>query len=491
MMIKLLEVFEDNSLLSKISFSNNTLVFSEENSKGKTSLIRLILHSLLFNVSSTTKLNFNSFTTIVSIEDEKNKITKVIRKGKEAQIVFDDNESVFYNLSNKKDLTTAQSVIFEIDNVGILHNLLGCFYIDQDIGWSVTNQGLVAKPQNSFSLKELVSYSSSSDQVDLIKAKIKKVDSEIAKYSAIHDIYAYKKSGDFLNDRIPQTDILSGLLNKKAKLESQLNNESKIFEAAKKSLDNDESFKSLIENMRLIVRHGNNEKFVLKIDDINGFEEHYDMLRAKCLELSIRIKELKNEIKLVDREISNNENQLNIKELSDEFINKIPSIESFDQVDLNGVINQLKNQKKSLRNELNHLAVMDTKTQVYLQNLISKYAERLGVADQYNTNTKGLFFNRENSIWSGAVLSKIVVAYRCACVKFIEDFFGIKLPIIVDSPGANEMSDDNVELICNFLFETFKNHQIIISSTYNKVFSMADFDKKIILKSMLFEYKDN
>lgn len=491
MQINKIELFDNNSLVSRIKFDKSTVIYSVDNSKGKTSLIRLVLYSLLFPVSSTAKLNFGNYLTILNLSKDNGKRLIIQRfPNKVAQIIFEDNSVLKYDLNKKSDFYNAMSVIFNIENTDLIDNLVGCFYIDQDIGWSVANHGLVAKPNITFDIDDLLGNIRNAEEIANIKRNIRNVEKEIKKYTAIKDIYAYKKSGDFLDDNIPKNTLLDQLYSEKARFEARLESENKLLETISSTLDSDKSFKSLIENMNLIVNHSGMEKFVLSTNDIYGFEERFDMLRAKYFEITHNVKLIKDKLESIAEEIKEKENPFSIKTLSDEFINKVPDIESFNQVDVNGVILQLRKEKKILNSRLINLAKLDTQNQIFIQNCIKRYTKVLEVEESYLTTTRGVLYTRENSLWSGAILNKIVLSYRCAYCKLIENLFGIKLPLIIDSPGASEMSDENVKIICKMIFGEFSNNQIIVSSIYPSVYNSEYFSKKICLESKLLDYSD-
>ena len=54
---------QEGMYLKKFIFDKSTLIYSDKNSKGKTTLLRFILYSIGYNIPSTKKINFNNFTT--------------------------------------------------------------------------------------------------------------------------------------------------------------------------------------------------------------------------------------------------------------------------------------------------------------------------------------------------------------------------------------------------------------------------------------------
>ena len=68
---------------------------------------------------------------------------------------------------------------------------------------------------------------------------------------------------------------------------------------------------------------------------------------------------------------------------------------------------------------------------------------------------------------SGAVYHKIVFAFKISYIIEIENYLGIKLPIVLDSPSGREVDQANIEGIMNILNRDFKGNQIIIASIYD------------------------
>ena len=129
----------------KFDFSNkNTLIFSNENSVGKTTLLRIILYSLGFKIPGTklfpiekykykTQIITDTGREIILIRES---INYIVRKEKKQQ---DDLET--YCLPDQLD--QLHSILFNTEDVNILDNILGTFYLDQEKGWTLLNRGVV------------------------------------------------------------------------------------------------------------------------------------------------------------------------------------------------------------------------------------------------------------------------------------------------------------------------------------------------------------
>lgn len=67
----------------------------------------------------------------------------------------------------------------------------------------------------------------------------------------------------------------------------------------------------------------------------------------------------------------------------------------------------------------------------------------------------------------GAVLQKIVFAFKVAFLKVIEENMDTKLFMVLDSPKGKELDDANMKLIENLIKKELDENQIIIASIYN------------------------
>ena len=125
MKIKYFELRElsDNNW-KKIDLNNNICIFhSNNNSTGKTTIIRSILYSIGFSIPSTELINFEKYEFRLIIFNDKE--YTIYRKGK--LIIINNIE---YDLPVEQ--TNVLSTIFGTTNPEIISNLLGTFYFDQE-----------------------------------------------------------------------------------------------------------------------------------------------------------------------------------------------------------------------------------------------------------------------------------------------------------------------------------------------------------------------
>ena len=102
------------------------------------------------------------------------------------------------------------------------------------------------------------------------------------------------------------------------------------------------------------------------------------------------------------------------------------------------------------------------------QNVL-KYSVELGIGSDKTITASYLFTSNLKEL-SGAVLYKTVFAFRLAYIMEIERAIGVKLPVILNSPGGKEVDLENINLMMDILKRDFSDHQIIIASIFKYSF---------------------
>ncbi len=102
-----------------------------------------------------------------------------------------------------------------------------------------------------------------------------------------------------------------------------------------------------------------------------------------------------------------------------------------------------------------------------------KFAEMLDVEDKMVLKNDFIFTSDLKSM-SGAVLQKMVFAFKLAFLKVIEEDIGEKLFMILDSPKGKELDEKNTELLFNLIKKELTENQVFMASIYD-----FKLDKKI------------
>lgn len=468
---------EEGIKYDKFVFSSKTtLIHSKENSQGKTTLIRLLLYSLGYPIPSTKGINFAECITTLDLINEKGKKIRLIRNNIEAiELNYEGHKSI-YVLPD--DLNKVLKILFQNENLELLENLLGTFYIDQEKGWTLVNRGYVIA-HYSFDIESLIR-GLNNVKVENLKERIKKIDINIKQYKKIFNVAKYRDQIENIQGNINPENInkfqmqLNSLQIEKKQLKYELNN------VLKAERDN-ESFKQFIENMGLLIKSPKGEEFSLRLDNIRNFDDANNYTQAKKIDLINKIKTVNREINKIKYYIPEENEQINlintdVDETIKKFSQQLEGI-SISQTKIRDQLGFLKKQKKEIQNKLYHLTY-NVKTNKTIENMFKDYIfyARFLKIENIDRATKAFLFTSNMKELSGADLHKISFAFKLTYISAIKREVNIDLPIIIDSPRSGEIDEDNIALMMNLLNKKFKKHQIIVASIYN----YGDFIDKII-----------
>ena len=163
------------------------LIYSKDNSKGKTTLLRSILYGFGYNIPATDGIKtFDDFYILIEYTKDL-QVYKIERHGDIIYFYVGD-EKITYIMPEQ--INELHAEIFNINDVMILNNLLAIFYIDQEKGWTLLNRGIIIG-KNRFNIEDFISALSEKD-VTSINNEIKKIEDEIKKYRTLKTIAEYK-----------------------------------------------------------------------------------------------------------------------------------------------------------------------------------------------------------------------------------------------------------------------------------------------------------
>ena len=462
-----------NGLLEKeFIFSEKTnLIYSTKNSCGKTTFIRSILYALGYGIPSTKGLPFKKMDFELVVES-KNIEYKLIRRHDYLSVM---NAEVERNYTLPVDLYDIQSLLFGTNNADILDSILGAFYVDQEKGWTMLNRGK-AIGSIHFSIEQLVIGISGRDASALI-SKIKKINRELAKYKYMYSVSEYQEDlnefiGNVSYDSFDETieKELMILKMQKYSLENSIKQIKMILRRNKQVFD-------LVDKMKLVVKMEDGREVLVTKDNLVGYQDNTDYLIAKRKILEGDLAEYDKKIFRLETQKREEGKLFDSETLIEQFDAKIKNI-NIDSVGVAKVITSLTSDKNKAKTELENLAKNNNDAINTLYNYIKKYGNEFGLEDDYFSN----IFTRDLKSLSGAILHKLVFAFKLAYIKVITDKIGIALPIILDSPSGREVEQDTIQLMLDVLQRDFSEHQIIIASIYD--FKLKDkntiqFEKRL------------
>lgn len=447
-----------------VTFSKGVnLIFSRENSKGKTTLLRLMLYSLGYNIPSTRKMKFEQCEVITKIYCDKLGDIVLSRFNSTIIEMEYNGEKTTYILPDQ--LHDIQRIIFDTDSTDVLDNILGAIYADQEKGWTLLNRG-TAIGSIHFNIEELIRGLSGCDCSELIQ-KERQLANELRKYRQMYSVAKYRESIVAESNTLVSDDyavesdaVVSQLMIQQNTLQNEL-------KRIDKTLTDNRRFRHYVEEMKLMVQSPDGSIIPVTAENIVGLSDTIDYLLAKR-------KMISSDLQAVMRQLSNMQKEQNEEAEQLAFFQSESLIEIFDKkivavpIDVKAVnkeITHLETALKAIRKKISTKTMSNTEVIMSLYKNMIKYASELGIGNSESITSSYLFTSNLKEL-SGAVLHKTVFAFRLAYIIEIEKFLDIKLPIILDSPSGKEVDQTNIQLMVNILKRDFSNNQIIIASIF-------------------------
>ncbi|AVM42775.1 hypothetical protein [Fastidiosipila sanguinis] len=458
-----------------INFSDGVnLIFSEENSKGKTTLLRFMLYSLGYNIPNTKNIKFDQCEVISRIlVDNIGEITLSRFSYDFIEATISNEKKTFILPDQMHDL---HKIIFGTKNTDVLNNILGAIYTDQEKGWTLLNRGTVIGSIR-FNIEELIRGLSDCDCSDLIRKEIQ-LSKELSKYRQMFSVAKYRdkiieESGTLVSDSYSEESdaVIAQLLIQQKALQSELRR-------IDKSISDNKRVRQYVAEMKLIIQLPDGTEFPVTSESIVGLSDTIDFLITKRKITSSELKSVMHQLEDKQKEQTNETEQLAFfqsESMIDIFDRRVSSIPINASV-INKEVKRLEKTLRSIRQEISSKTKSNTGVVNSLYQNMVKYASELGVGNSDSIVQSYLFTSNLKEL-SGAVLHKTVFAFRLAYIIEIEKYLHIKLPIILDSPSGKEVDRNNIQLMMNILKRDFSGNQIIIASIFK-----YDFDSPNVIE---------
>lgn len=451
------------------NFSDDVnLIFSKENSKGKTTLLRFILYSLGYNIPNTKNIRFDRCEVVSRILV--NKVGEItLSRYSDAYIEATvANDKKTYILPDQ--LHDLHKIIFGTENTDVLNNILGAIYTDQEKGWTLLNRGTTIGSIR-FNIEELIRGLSDCDCSDLISKEIQ-LSKELSKYRQVASIAKYREkiiaeSGTLVSDSysVESDAVIAQLMMQQKALQCEL-------KRIDKSISDNKRVRQYVADMKLIIQLPDGTIFPVTSESIVGLSDAIDFLITKRKITSTDLRSVMHQLANVQKKQSSEAEQLSffqsesMLDIFDRHISSVP----INAIAINKEIKRLEKTLSTIRKEISRKTQSNTDVVNSLYQNMIKYATELGVGNSESINSSYLFTSNLKEL-SGAVLHKTVFAFRLAYIIEIEKYLHIKLPIILDSPSGKEVDQSNIQLMMNILKRDFSTNQIIIASIFK-----YDFD---------------
>ena len=481
MIIKSIEIKEGLSK-REIKFSSLVnLIYSEHNSKGKTTLLRFLLYAFGYSIPNTRNIKFEKCEVKMNILCDHLGEIELSRYNDDYIIVAINGVSSTYVLPDQ--LNELHSKLFRSNNPDILNNLLGVYYIDQEKGWTLLNRGTIIG-SNHFNIEELVRGLSDCDCSKLINEKNRMIN-ELKKYRQLFSIAKYKEtaaqeSESFIIDSYDKDTNVE--LDKLKLQQKRLKSELKRID---RTLSDNKRFRHFIDEMNIMISLPDGTPVQVTKDNIIGLNDIIDFLVTKRKMVASDLSSISDSILAIEKERFNEEQQLSFFEsdnLLKVFDKKVASL----PIDIKAIKAEMDRLEKSIKNISNEVSRLTKDNNIIASSLFAnmlKYASELGICEEDGISPSYLFTSNLKEL-TGAILHKTVFAFRLSYIIEVEKKLGIKLPIILDSPSGKEVDPENIKLMMNILKRDFTQNQIIIASIYQYNF---DNTNVIEIKNRLIE----
>ena len=443
-------------------FSNgNTLIYSKDNSVGKTTLLRTILYSLGFRIPGTKLFPIEKYEYETEILTDAGRSVILNRNSIDYIVRLEGEELETYCLPEQLD--QLHVILFNTQNVNILDNILGTFYLDQEKGWTLLNRGVVIG-SNHFNLEELIQGLSGRDCGELKRQEAILL-KELNKYEQISSVTKYKESlekadGSLLAEN--PDDELDAQIELK---QIELNFAKKELTRIDNVLKSNRHFKEYVNEMKLMVKTPQGEVIPVSTDNLIDFNDNIEYLIAKRRIQVVEVNKLTNIIEALKKKKSQSDTTfLTVESIADAFdamVQRFP----YGYLKIELIKTGLQKQLKKVRTLITQMTNYNNEVLNSLYGNVIKYATELGVGDGSSMKVNYLFTSNLK-VLSGALLHKTVFSFRLAYILEVKKILGVRLPIIMDSPSGKEVNASNIGLMINILKRDFSDHQIIISSIY-------------------------
>lgn len=459
---------------SNDSFSEKrNLLFSDRNSRGKSTFLRLLFYSLGYPIPNMKGMDFSHINTTVVVENKGNVFT-ITRKGLVLDVSLNGNDIITYSLPSQHE--SFLSYIFGYEKIKVLKNILGIIYIDQDKGWSLLNRGTVIG-KIKFGIEELLAGLNNKDVSQLLE-KRKSLNISKSRYEAVLNMQAMQKQIYDNNNEIFTSDEEKTLLNELSFEKLKSSNLRKSLKEINSLIQEEEGFFNYINSMRLFVKYGN-ERIPVNGDTLDNSFSIRESLKARksivVADIERQEKKIKSiELKLADYRSKTEDVLFEIPDVEKHVAKRIAQTNfNVDQQTLNDLLDSLKEKIKEVSDSLKQQVKNENVFIKKIYENVVKYARKLHI-DESIVYKQDYIFTSELKLYSGAILQKLVFAFKLAFLKVIEEDLGTKLFMVLDSPRNKELDEENTALIMDLVKTELKDNQVFIASIYD-----FDVEKKI------------
>ncbi|WP_294853414.1 hypothetical protein [uncultured Oscillibacter sp.] len=461
MIIKSISITEGKKSKQYAFSAGSNLIYSQGNTAGKTTLLRIILYSLGYSIPNTKNIKFEN-CKIETVVNSNGKTYTILRED-EYLLVNENSKETYYILP--EELNNFHQELFGTTNFDVLNNLLGVYYMDQEKGWTLLNRGVVIG-KIRFNIQQLILGLSERNYAKL-QAEFLFLEREISKYQHMQNVAQYQQEiftekGDIIHEKYDDS-----LQRDLAVCSFDLESLNKELHQVNEVINDNNKISKFIEKMSLRVKGPNGTEIPVNKNTIIGLPDNINFMLSRRKLLVTQISKLNGKLTKIRDLIYYQSQQPTTESLVQAFDKNISAI-SIDAKAVDNILSELSTQRIGVKKALNELTKADNPVLLQMYEKVMKYGEELGLTPYMSSSVDFLFTSNLKEL-TGATLMKMVFAFKMAYISAVESVLKIKLPIILDSPSGKELGLANIQLLMDILDRDFLEHQIIIASifTYN------------------------
>lgn len=442
----------------KLDFNHNVCIcYSNENSTGKTTLMRAILYTLGFSIPNTELIKFDSYEFELSLLHNRQEYS-IYRKGN--LLVINKTE---FDLPIEQ--SAAHTFLFGISNAEILSNLLATIYFDQDKGWTLLNRGTIIGT-NRFSIESFfrgLKEDESSESYQIL-AQINALDKKIAQYKLMLNVAEYQAAinetvDSKLNYQSYNQELEAALLEKQLQLSKVEKELTRITDIIREN----DSFSNYIENKKIFVKNPvDGSPIPVNKETLLEYQNVSEINDARRSILIANRNALKRQIAAIESQQEKQIAFLEVPTVDAELTSRLANIKGISAIQVKAFLNNLQKQKRDLTDILRMRTKENNPWIKQAYEIILQYTHELEIPFDYKID----IFTHNLKEKSGAILHKMVFAYKLAYIKLLSQKAGYKLPIFCDSPSGREVEKQTIDEMLKILHRDFADHQLIIASIY-------------------------
>ena len=368
-----------------IVFSDgNNLIHSLANSKGKTTLLRLMLYSIGYSVPNTKHIKFENCKVECQITLDSGEVLVLCRESRDYLELKQNDSVTTYVLPS--DEVSLHKIIFKANYPELINNLLGIFYFDQEKGWTLLNRGVVIGSIR-FNIEELIRGIAEIDCSELYRQKETKRQ-DLLKYKQMFSVSKYQETIDAESNNLAEESYNSLIDSKINQCKIQHNMLKTELCRIDKVLKENKHFRNFIAEIGLLVQAPNKEIFAVTEDNIIGLNDTIDFLVAKRKLIAAQYNQIQSEISELEKERRTEEQQLsffdNVETISEIFDKRISSI-PINEVAVKKGIAKLEKEIADINLKIRELTRSANTVISSIFNTTKKYLQELGIDESHNT----------------------------------------------------------------------------------------------------------